>query len=75
MVTAQRYLCRSLLKKVDEIFQSCPDVVGSNGIFPLDLLERHSAGKASYDYGDGESSTADYRPAPEDGGIKDEAIL
>lgn len=75
MVTAKRCLRRLLLQEVKKVFQSRPDVVSSDVIFPLDLLERHSAGKAPYDHGDGESSTADYRPAPEDGGIKDNAIL
>lgn len=73
--TAQPYLRPFLWQEVSKIFQSRPDVVGRNVIFPLDLLKSHSAGEAPYDHGDGESRTADYWPAPGDGGFKDDPIL
>lgn len=73
--TARPYLHRLLLQEVNKIFQSCPDVVGRNVIFSLNLLKRHSAGKTPHDHRDGESRAADYWPAPDDGGIKDDPML
>jgi hypothetical protein len=73
--TVLPYLHRLLSQEVSKIFQSRPDVVGRDVIFPLDLLKRHSAGKTPHDYCDRESRTADYWLAPADGGIKDNPIL
>jgi hypothetical protein len=73
--TARPHLHRFLSQEVGKIFQSCPDIVGRDVIFPLDLLKRHSAGKTPHDHGDWESRTANYWPAPVDGGIKDDPIL
>lgn len=60
MGTAQPYMHRFLLQEVNKYFTAAriPDVVGSNIVFPLDLLKRHSAGETPYDHGDGESRTA-----------------
>lgn len=73
--TDRPYLHRLLSQEVGKIFQSCTDIVSRDVIFPLHLLKRHSAGKTPYDHCDGESRTADYWPAPADGGIKDDPIL
>lgn len=64
-----------LWQEISKIFQSCPDIVGRDVIFSLDVLKRHSAGKTPHDNCDGDSRTANYWLAAKDGGIKDDPIL
>ena len=71
---AQPYVPRLLSQEVSKILQSCPDVIGRNVVFLLDLLKRHSAGKTPQDHGDGKSRTANYWLTPTDGLIKDDSI-